>query len=231
LDLNPAPRAASAAVGAGTKPADRWLELDPDRVPASWGLAPKTSVRVNLNGDYSYLTHGYYASLDAEQRGERVAPTAAECLDAYVVPIALEIARRAGLPVPVSQLVTDRWPAPPLLAYPVNPFSSRGELLADAAAIVSRRNGLTYTGKYPVLCQTLPDDCRIDVVRIVLGTTATAEYAAFAAEAFAAFRIPLMKVRVIVSREAYHFSGIEPLPYKSLTPDERRVLEEAAWRG
>lgn len=226
MDLNPTARAASAA------PGDRWFELDATYVPASWGLAPSTPVRANLNGDYTYLTHGYYASLDAEQRGETVVPTAAECLDAYVVPIALEVARRAGLPVPESQLVTDRWPAPPLLAYPVNPFSSRGELLADAAAVTSRRNGLTYTAKYPVLCQTLPDDCRIDVVRIVLGTTAVAEYAAFATDVWTAFRIPLMKVRVIVSRDAYHFSGIEPLPYKALTADERRVLEEGgAWRA
>ena len=226
MDLSAAPRSATAGGG------DRWLDLDPARVPASWAIAPATPVRANLYGDYSYLTHGYYASLDAEQRGEAVVPTAAECIDAYVVPIALEVARHAGLPVPEARLVTDKWPAPPILAYPVNPFSSRGELLVDAAAITSRRNGLSYTGKYPVLCQTLPDDCRIDVVRIVLGTTAVAEYASFAAEAWAAFRIPLMKVRVIVSRDAYHFSGIEPLPLKALTADERRVLEEAgAWRG
>ncbi len=222
----------SPARGAAAVRSDRWAPLDPASVPASWGFAPTTPVHANLTGDYTYLTHGYYASLDAEQRGEAVVPTAAECLDAYVVPIAMEVARRAGLPVPEAQLVTDRWPAPPLLAYPVNPFSSRGELLADAAAIASRRNGLTYTGKYPVLCQTLPDDCRIDVVRIVLGTTPVAEYAGFAADVWAAFRLPLTKVRVIVSRHAYHFSGIEPLPLKVLTADERSVLEEGgAWRA
>ncbi|MFN2322901.1 MAG: RimK-like ATPgrasp N-terminal domain-containing protein [Trueperaceae bacterium] len=225
MGLKTPSRAATAVAG------DRWLELDPQRAPASWGFGPSTPVRANLVGDYTYLTHGYYASLDAEQRGEAVVPTAAECLDAYVVPIALKVARHAGLPVPEAQLVTDRWPAPPLLAYPVNPFSSRGELLPDAAAIASRRNGLTYTGKYPVLCQTLPHDCRIDVVRIVLGTTAVPEYASFATEVWTAFRVPLMKVRVIVSRDAYHFSGIEPLPFKTLTIDERRVLEEGVWRG
>lgn len=226
MDLNLPSRGTAAVRG------DLWIELDPARVPASWGVAPSLPVCANLTGDYTYLTHGYYASLDAEQRGETVVPTAAECLDAYVVPIALEVARRAGLPVPDAQLVTDRWPPPPLLAYPVNPFSSRGELLADAAAIASRRNGLTYTGKYPVLCQTLPDDCRIDVVRIVLGTTAVAEYATFAADVWAAFRVPLMKVRVIVSRDAYHFSAIEPLPLKALIAEERRALAEAgAWRG
>lgn len=210
----------------------RWLDLDPRATPAAWGLAPARPARVNLDGDYTYLTHGYYRSLDAEQAGEVVVPTAAECLDAYVVPIALEVARRAALPVPTSHLVTDRFPPPPLLAYPVNPFSSRGELLPDAATIASRRGGLTYTGKYAVLCQALPDDCRIDVVRVVLGTSQVPEYARFAEAVWTAFRLPLMKVRTIVSREAYLFSAIEPLPFKTLTPAERQVLEEApTWRG
>jgi hypothetical protein len=215
----------------GLTAARRWLDLAPERVPGAWGLDPTRPVRANLEGDYTYLTHGYYRSLDAEQAGDFVVPGSAACLDAYVVPIAIEVARRAGLPVPETQLVTDRWPAPPLYAYPVNPFSSRGQLLSDAAAIAEHKNGLTYTDKYAVLCQALPLDCRIDVVRVVLGTTAVAEYAAFADAVWTAFRVPLMKVRVIVSRDAYLFSAIEPLPLASLTADERSVLEEAGtWR-
>jgi hypothetical protein len=152
-------------------PIRRTLVLRPDRVPAGWETDPTRPVLANLIGDYTYLTDGYYHSLDLEQAGEQVAPTAAECLDAYVVPIALSKAQRAGIAVPRSQLVTDRFLAPPLMAYPVNPFSSRGELLPDVATIELRRKGLTYTGKYAVLCQALPDDFRIDVVRIVMGTT------------------------------------------------------------
>jgi hypothetical protein len=212
-------------------PPDRWLALEPAHVPAAWQTDATRPVLANLHGDYTYLTRGYYRSLDGEQAGERVVPTAAECLDAYVVPIAMVVAERAGLAVPASQLVTDRFLAPPVMAYPVNPFSSRGELLPDLAAIEARRKGLTYTGKYAVLCQSLPPDCRVDVVRVVLGTTSVPEYEAFALEAWRVFRLPLMKVRTIVTREAFLFSGIEPLPYKSLTADERRVVEGAGtWR-
>lgn len=121
---------------------------------------------------------------------------------------------------------------PPLLAYPVNPFSSRAELLVDADAIAARRNGLTYAGKFPVSCQSLPKDGRIDVVRVVLGTTRIPEYAAFAQACHEVFRLPLMKVRTIVSPDAYLFSGIEPLPYAHLTPEEVRVVEEqGTWRA
>jgi hypothetical protein len=207
-------------------PIRRTLALRPEMVPAGWETDPTRSVLANLTGDYTYLTDGYYHSLDLEQAGEQVVPTAAECLDAYVVPIALSKAQGAGIAVPRSQLVTDRFLAPPLMAYPVNPFSSRGELLPDIATIELRRKGLTYTGKYAVLCQALPDDFRIDVVRIVVGTTTVPEYEAFARALWVTFRLPLMKVRVIVVKDAYLLSGIEPLPLRQLAADERRIVEE-----
>src|SRR5690606_23905874 len=119
----------------------------------------------NLVGDYTYLTSGYYTSLDAELAGLNVLPTTAEALDAYVVPLAMAKARQAGLTVPEHEIVTDRFPPAPILVYPINPFSSKGELLLDDAAIGARRKGLTYTGKYAVLVQHLPHDHRIDVLR------------------------------------------------------------------
>src|SRR5690606_41242740 len=122
----------------------------------------------NLSGDYTYLTSGYYASLDAELAGLSVLPTTADALDAYVVPIAMEKARAAGIPVPPCVVVTDRFPPPPLLAYPVNPFSSRGELRPAAEAVEGRREGLPSTGKYAVLVQQLPVDHRIDVLPLVM---------------------------------------------------------------
>lgn len=203
------------------------LALHPENVPAGWGMDPTRPVLANLAGDYTYLTDGYYRSLDLERTGAQVVPDTSACLDAYVVPIALAKAERAGLSVPRSQLVTDRFLAPPVMAYPVNPFSSRGELLPDAAAVEARRKGLTYTGKYAVHCQVLPHDFRIDVVRVVLGRTAVPEYEAFARAVWELFRVPLMRVRAIVVRDAYLLSAIEPLPTRQLTADERRVLEEA----
>jgi len=209
----------------------RTLTLAPDAVPSVWGLDPARPLLVNVIGDYTYLTDGYYHSLDLEQTGESVAPTSAECLDAYVVPIALEKAKRGGIGIPHAQLVTERFLAPPLMAYPVNPFSSRGELLPDAASIEARRSGLSYTGKYAVLCQALPRDFRIDTLRVVVGRCTMPEYESFAEILWRTFRIPLMRVRVIVTEGAFLLSAIEPLPWKALTSEERAQLEEVGtWR-
>ncbi len=201
-----------------------FLQLPADRS----GGAPQVA---NVEGDYSYLSRGYYRSLDAELSGLRVLPTTAEALDAYVVPIAMEKARLHGLPVPEFRIATTRFPAPPLMAYPVNPFSTKGVLLPDAAAVEAHRKGLTYTGKYAAICQALPEDYRIDVVRCVLGRTAVPEYEAFADAVFRTFRLPLARVRVIVTPKAFLLSAIMPLPLAQLTAEETTVLEEmGTWR-
>jgi len=219
------------ALNTGRGPA-RTFALLPERVPAAWGFDPGRPLVVNLDGDYGYLEEGYYRSLDREDAGEQVIPTTAEALDAYVVPVALVKAARHGLPVPSFEVVTDRFPPPPLMAYPINPFSSRGERLDDQNAIETRRKGLTYTGKYAVLCQRLPDGCRVDMLRVVMGRTTVTEYGAYARDLFVCFRLPLLRARVIVTTSAYLLSAVEPLPWRTLTADERALVEEAGtWLG
>jgi hypothetical protein len=204
--------------------------LHPDHVPAAWGFDPSRPVVANLDGDYGYLEQGYYRSLDLEDAGRQVVPTTAEALDAYVVPVALVKAERHGLRVPSFEVVTDRFPPAPLLAYPINPFSSRGERLDDAAAIETRRKGLTYTGKYAVLCQRLPAGSRVDSLRVVLGHTLVSEYDEYAHALWVCFRLPLMKARVIVTSDAYLLSALEPLPWRGLTAEERALAERfGAW--
>ncbi|MEX2536942.1 MAG: hypothetical protein WD273_15200 [Trueperaceae bacterium] len=178
----------------------------------------------HMGGDYNYMSTAYYEVLDAETAGQRVIPTTRDSLDAYVAPIAIERARLAGLLVPEVELVTERFPATPFMAYPVNPFSSAAELIVDTQMLEERRNGLTYTGKYATLCQKLPDDYRIDVVRTVLGRCLVEEYRDFALEVFEVFRIPLARVRVIVAPAGYLLSGLEPLPFESLTLNEKSLL-------
>ncbi|MFA5550234.1 MAG: RimK-like ATPgrasp N-terminal domain-containing protein [Trueperaceae bacterium] len=186
----------------------------------------------NLSGDYTYLTSGYYASLDAEQSGLTVLPTTAEALDAYVVAIAMEKAVLAGLAVPEYQIVTDRFPPPPMLAYPINPFTLTGQLLLDDAAVEAHRKGLTYTGKYAVLAQTLPADYRLDVLRLVLGRSLIPQYEEYGAQLFELFRLPLMRVKVIVTPKEFQLSAIEPLPFGQLSQDERQLLNGmGTWRA
>ncbi|MEZ4631611.1 MAG: RimK-like ATPgrasp N-terminal domain-containing protein [Deinococcales bacterium] len=184
----------------------------------------------NLQGDYSYLSQGYYDSLDMEFSAP-VHPSTAEILDAYVVPIALEKAKRGGLAVPEAIISNDRL-LTPSLAYPINPFSSRFELVLDTNSLQSKLNTLTRTGKYAFMTQKLPEVYRIDLIKVILGRCEIEEYQAFAQQVFSIFHLPLMKVRVIVTPQEYLFSAIEPLAYKNLTKLERQLLEGlGTWQG
>lgn len=177
----------------------------------------------NMTGDYSYLTDGYYSSLEAELQGIAVFPTTADALDAYVVPIAMEKARQHQLAVPGYDIVVDKL-APPVLAYPINPFSTKYEIVLDGEMVTAKLRTLTMTGKYAAICQKLLRDYRIDAVRCVLGRTLVKEYGGFAKRVFEVFKLPLMRVRVIVTTSDYLFSAIEPLPFDDLTLNEKKLL-------
>jgi len=190
----------------------------------------KETFYYNMFGDYTYLTEGYYNSLDKELEGLKIRPTTEEALDAYVVPLAMEKARLNGIAVPEYEIVTDKI-TPHVLAYPINPYTSKFEVVTEDDNLKAKFNTVTMSGKYPTLCQRLPEDYRIDIVRCFLGKTLVKEYEEFAAHIFEIFHIPLMKIRVIVTSARYLFSAIEPLLFDDLTLKEKKIIEEmGSWQ-
>ncbi|MFZ5944168.1 MAG: RimK-like ATPgrasp N-terminal domain-containing protein [Bacillota bacterium] len=181
---------------------------------------------LNMFGDYTYLTAGYYISLDAELADEKIMPTTEEALDAYVVPLAMEKAKLNNIFTPEYEIVTEKI-VPPVLAYPINPYTSKFEVITDSDNLKQKLNTVTMSGKYATLCQRLPEDYRIDIVRCVLGKTLVKEYEEFTQAVFQVFRIPLMKIRVIVTTSRYLFSAIEPLLFDELTLKEKKIIEES----
>lgn len=188
---------------------------------------------LNFDGDYSYLSDGYYKSMEAEHEGLIALPSPAEAVDAYVVPLALRKAQAAGIPIPTWEISneTSASIAPPLIAYPVNPFQSQGMVITDKADLDEAIKSLTMTGKYAMVLQEMPRDSRVDTLRLVLGKCLKPEYAELAQQLWAAFRVPLARVKVIVTETQYLFSAIEPLPKEELTQNEKAIIKESGlWR-
>lgn len=184
----------------------------------------------NMFGDYTYLTEGYYNSLDGELEGLPIRPTTEEALDAYVVPLAMEKARLNDVDIPDYEIITDKI-TPPVLAYPINPYTSKFEVVTEGDNLKAKLNTVTMSGKYATLCQRLPEDYRIDIVRCILGKSLVTEYDDFSAHIFKVFHIPLMKIRVIVTSSRYLFSAIEPLLLDDLTLKEKKFIEElGSWQ-
>ncbi len=191
-------------------------------------------VFVNLEGDYSYLGDGYYKSMEAEHEGLIALPSPAEALDAYVVPLALSKAAAAGINVPQWEIANDNTMGfdPPLIAYPVNPFQSMGQVIADHASLIEAVKSLTMSGKYAMVIQDMQPDSRVDTLRLVLGHCLKPEYGELAMDIWMTFRIPLARVKIIVTEKLYLFSAIEPLPKNELTQNEKAIIKEAGlWRG
>ena len=215
----------------------------PALTPVSQPIFPRTAlpddlraqgVFVNLEGDYSYLTDGYYKSMEAEHEGLIALPSPSEALDAYVVPLALGKAAAAGINVPEWEIANDNTMGfdPPLIAYPVNPFQSMGQVIADNASLGEAVKSLTMSGKYAMVIQDMQPDSRVDTLRLVLGKCLKPEYAELAQDIWKTFRIPLARVKIIVTEKKYLFSAIEPLPKSELTQNEKGILKEAGlWRG
>jgi len=186
--------------------------------------APRPSSPL-LSGDYEYMTAGYYACQDAELAGEDVLPTCADALDAYVVPIALEKAAKAGLAVPDWILTHEYFPVP-AVCYGVNPFSRRHEVVRDESARRAVARRLTGNFRYSMCCQLITPATEVLEFRLVNGRTESAEFAGWADRVFSIFRVPLATVRLLRGARL-ELSAIETLPRRVLTPAELAWARES----
>ncbi len=189
----------------------------------------KKSVYFNLFGDYSYLQEGYYKSVDSYLSDLNVHPTPEEALDAYIVAIAVEKAKKSGINTPEGFIVTSKTQTAyfPLLGYSMNPFSNLSFIMEDEKSFQRHIKSLTLSDKYFAFIQKLPKgEYRLDTIRCIFGKTMIPEYSVFAESVFNVFKLPLMKVKIIVTPEKYMFSAIEPLPYNSLSINEKKIIEK-----
>jgi hypothetical protein len=174
------------------------------------------------------MREGYYETLQSQLSGVNIHPSTQESLDAYIVAIAMEKARAAGVLIPEYKIVTDKTKVEnfPLIGYAMNPFSNNSYIIDNMQFYEHKIKSLTLSGKYLALVQKIPsDDYRLDTIRCILGTTTVAEYRDFAISIFKVFKLPLMRIKVIVTLDNYYLSAIEPLDYDDLTINEKKMVD------
>ncbi len=76
-----------------------------------------------ISEDYSYKTGSYYTVLRMEMEGKQVLPSTGAMIDAFVVPISLERAELAGIPVCAWEISQGYVPLPAIL-YGINYFAT-----------------------------------------------------------------------------------------------------------
>jgi hypothetical protein len=181
-----------------------------------------------LAEDYSYKTEAYYRILTLEMERRKTVPSTRDLLEAYVVPVCLTRAERAGIPVCGWGISDERVPLPSIL-YGISYFADPSEysMVRDLETAGPVIKYITGNGKYPFCYQPIPESAEIVPCVAIFGRTADAPdpLADLAAKVYRIFRIPLMGI-VSVFNGGYRLSSITPVWYSTLSREEKGILGE-----
>ncbi|HVP95537.1 hypothetical protein [Methanoregula sp.] len=181
--------------------------------------------------DYSYKSEAYYTILAREQAGEPIRPSSRDVLDAFVVPVCLERAERAGIPV-VEWGISQAYVPLPAILYGINYFATATDyaVVRDADQAKDVIKHITNKGKYPFCYQKIEDEAAISTCTAVFGRTtgSCAPIAGYAEKLYEIFSLPLVNMVFVRTGEKFALSSLAPTRYTRLSPGERAFL--AAYR-
>jgi len=180
-----------------------------------------------VSEDYSYKSRSYYEILRHELEGRLVRPSSSAVLDAYVVPLCLEQARIAGIPVCPWEISQAYVPLPAII-YGLNYFATSSDFFVarntgEAKDIIKH---VTNKGKYPFCYQKISGDATIHSCTAVFGETSgtCGAVGPIAARIYELFAIPLVRMIVVHDDSGYALSSLAPARYPELSETERAEL-------
>jgi len=176
---------------------------------------------------YFYKTEPYYTILSLEYSGELVKPSSSAVLEAYVIPVCLELLRERGVPV-CDWGISQAYVPLPALLYGLNYYATNAKyaVVRDNTAAKEQIRHITNNGKYPFCFQKFPDGGEITECIAIFGKTVDArpEIASCASAVYDLFGLPLVRMVFISSRGSCLLSSLSPAPYSLLNDKERAVL-------
>jgi hypothetical protein len=180
-----------------------------------------------ISENYSYKTEAYYAILHHELEGTPVCPSSSAILDAYVVPICLERAKLAGIPVCTWGISQVYVPLPSIL-YGLNYFATTADYFVVNTSEQAKEviKHITNKGKYPFCYQKLPDSASVHSCVGIFGKTTSPcpTIAHHAKSVYEHFSIPLVTMVFVKSGDQYFLSSLAPTKYSRLGAEERALL-------
>jgi hypothetical protein len=180
-----------------------------------------------ISENYSYKTESYYTILRHELEGTRVWPTSSDVLDAYVVPICLERAHLAAIPVCDWGISQGYVPLPSVI-YGLNYFADTSEycIVNSEEEAKEAVQHITNRGKYPFCYQKLPENATISTCITVFGKTAGKCKAVeeLAGRVYDLFRIPLVTMTTVTEGTTHRLSSLSPTRYTQMSTEERALL-------
>ncbi|HOK58301.1 RimK-like ATPgrasp N-terminal domain-containing protein [Methanothrix sp.] len=181
-----------------------------------------------INENYFYKTEPYYTIVQNEFEGIRTVPSSSAVLDAYIVPICLEKARMAGIPV-CEWVVSYAYITLPAIVYGLNYFSTPSEhfVVKDFTSAKKAIKHVTNYGKYPFCYQKISDEAEVAVYNSIFGRTVdcSEEVETLAEKIYAVFNIPLVSLVLVRDLGGYRLSSLAPVMYSQLSEKERELMK------
>jgi glutathione synthase/RimK-type ligase-like ATP-grasp enzyme len=226
-------------------PSSCLLVADSSRALAALGPLPKcaahdyltgraevsaTGVAVlNLCRSYDYLSNGYYVSLLADARGQRVLPTL-EQIEELSHPFAyMRTLRENGVRTIDFQIVgRARRPLPEVIVPGLKPgTTSASEGTPPAVELQPKTSG----GDEARYAET---EIQYAEIKCVLGRTNDPRFRKIASGVFRALQFPLLSVRLYRDDTGWKVGQVAPARVDALTPEELQLLETGLprlWKG
>ncbi len=181
-----------------------------------------------ISENYSYKSDAYYTILRMETEEKKTQPSTSAVIDAFVVPICLERAHLAGIPV-CEWEISQAYVQIPAILYGLNYFATTAEFVAvynnEKAKEVIKH--ITNKGKYPFCYQKLGEGAKISQCSVLFGKTIGQDdaVAQIAEKIYELFSIPILTMVLVKTGEDYALSSLSPVRYSHLSESERSLLE------
>ena len=216
------------------KPAARFLLVTDGALPEPLAGLPSVSadaylegqnetleehrVVVNLCRSYQYLSKGYYVSLLAEARRQRIYPSLEE-IEAIGNPFTyFRWLQETGVKTLDYQIVPGRSRlVPKVMVVPREPRSKS----ADRPALVRLSEGVRFE----------PLEAGFVEITTVFGRTPDHRFKRQAAAVFRMFSFPLLEIRFYHTPEGFRVGRLAPLPITQAEPEDLARLREAIEKG
>ena len=181
-----------------------------------------------INESYFYKTEPYYTIVKNEHDGIKTVPSSSEVLDAYIVPICLEKAKLAEIPI-CDWVISYQYISLPAVVYGLNYFSTPSDhfVVKDIEEATKVIKHVTNLGKYPFCYQKLTDTSKVVKCVSIFGKTINCceGVSALADKVYRAFSIPLVEIVLVKDEGGYRLSSLAPVKYSQLSKEETELLQ------
>ncbi len=190
--------------GIRTVSADEYLE-------GRAGTLDRDTIVVNLCRSYSYLSKGYYVSLLADARGQRVYPTL-EMIEEINNPFAyFRAMREAGLDTIDFKLLRGRKRLLPKIIVPEH---------GQATVLQHDKNEDQEGPRYHAMDLPYVEET------VIFGRASERKFQRAARRIFAAYSFPSLKVRFYHEDQSWKVGQIFPVPFQQLEEQQRTLMAE-----